>query len=278
MHFMRFEQGRARALTFSYDDGVQQDQELAEILTQAGMKGTFNLNSGKYAEEGTVFEPGKIQRRMTEKEFTNFFSNSPHEVACHALTHTFLTQLPPEMASYEIVQDKKNLETRFSKIIRGFAYPYGDFNDSVVKTLELAGIAYARTVISTEDFRIPTDWLRLTTTCRHTHPRLMEFAEHFLTDNIKRAPYLFSIWGHSYEFEQDNNWSVIENLVNYLKGHEDEIWYATNIEICDYVRDYSRLVTSSDGTIFHNPTSRDLWFFRAPEVYCIKSGETLKLK
>lgn len=50
--FMRFPQGRAKALTLSYDDGVEQDIRLIEIMGKHGLKGTFNLNSGLYAEEG----------------------------------------------------------------------------------------------------------------------------------------------------------------------------------------------------------------------------------
>ena len=49
---MRFPGGLAKALTFSYDDGVEQDIRLVEILDKYGMKGTFNLNSGCYAKPG----------------------------------------------------------------------------------------------------------------------------------------------------------------------------------------------------------------------------------
>lgn len=35
--FMRFPQGRAKALTLSYDDGVEQDIRLIEILNRHGL-------------------------------------------------------------------------------------------------------------------------------------------------------------------------------------------------------------------------------------------------
>ena len=34
-----------KALTFSYDDGVRQDERLLALFNAYGMKATFNLNS-----------------------------------------------------------------------------------------------------------------------------------------------------------------------------------------------------------------------------------------
>ena len=49
---MRFPGGLRKAVTLSYDDGVEQDRELIGILDQAGLKCTFNLNSGCFPPEG----------------------------------------------------------------------------------------------------------------------------------------------------------------------------------------------------------------------------------
>lgn len=38
--------GKKKAVTFSYDDGVTQDRRLVEMMNTYGVKGTFNLNSG----------------------------------------------------------------------------------------------------------------------------------------------------------------------------------------------------------------------------------------
>lgn len=52
---MRFPKGKAKALTLSYDDGVEQDIRLMDIMDKNGLKGTFNLNSGLFAPEGTTY-------------------------------------------------------------------------------------------------------------------------------------------------------------------------------------------------------------------------------
>ena len=55
---------RVLDMTGLLDDGVEQDEHLIGILRAHGMRGTFNLNAGLYAPEGTVFRPGVISRRL----------------------------------------------------------------------------------------------------------------------------------------------------------------------------------------------------------------------
>lgn len=38
------------------------------------------------------------------------------------------------------------------------------------------------------------------------------------------------VWGHSYEFDNHDNWDVIEKFCAYM-GNRNDIWYATNLEI-----------------------------------------------
>lgn len=270
---MRFPEGRDKALTFSYDDGVKQDIRLVKLLNKYGMKGTFNLNGGLYTPED---EEGK-HRRMTEKQITELFAGGPHEVACHAYTHPSLAEMPASFATYEMIKDRDALEAQFGTIVRGMAYPNGSVSDQVVEILKACGIAYARTVVSTEKFNLPTDWLRLPATCHHNNPRLMELARQFVDTPVKHAPKLFYLWGHTYEFDDRDNWNVIEEFTEFMSGREKEIWYATNIEIYEYVQDFERLIYSVDGTILKNPTARKLWFFFDHQIRSIEAGETLRL-
>lgn len=275
--FLRFPGGRAKALTLSYDDGVEQDIRLIEIMKKHGLRGTFNLNSGLYADEGTVYPKGQIHRRMTERQVTETYGNSGQEVAVHALTHPFLEQLPVDMLVKEIIKDRENLEAQFGTIVRGMAYPFGTFSDDVVAALKYCGIVYSRTTISTNDFRIPQDWLRLTATCHHNSPELSSLADKFVNDQVTRAPYLFYLWGHSYEFEANENWKVIEDFADHMGGRDD-IWYATNIEIYDYIDAYNRLIFSVDGKRVKNPSGRKIWFEYSEKPIVIEAGATLEIK
>ncbi len=272
--FMRFPGGRDKALTLSYDDGVEQDIRLIDIMKKHGLKGTFNLNSGLYAPEGTVYPEGQVHRRMTLAAAQELYLNSGMEVAVHGLTHPFLERLPANICTYEVLQDRINLEKEYGGIVRGMAYPFGTYSDQVVEILKNCGIVYSRTVEATENFEIPTDWLRLPSTCHHNNPRLMELAEQFLSGNRYGKPALFYLWGHSYEFEGDNNWHVIEEFAEYIGNHED-VWYAANIEVFDYLTAYNQLVFSTVDHKVYNPSCQDVYFEFEGAVFCVKAGETI---
>lgn len=276
MFNMRFPDGKPKAFTMSYDDGVETDIRLIEIMDRNGLKGTFNINSGLFAPEGTVYPKGEWHRRMTEKQVLEAYTNSGHEVAVHGYTHQFLEQLPKPFATAEVIDDKRRLEQLFGGAVRGMAYPYGTYSDSVVEILKNAGIAYSRTTISTGAFAVPTDWLRLPATCHHIDSRLMELCDSFVEMKVNWSPQLFYLWGHSYEFERDDNWEVIEKFAEKIGGRED-IWYATNIEIYDYVAAFNQLRFNTDMTYAENPTATDLWFSYNSRVYEIKAGSAINM-
>lgn len=272
--FMRFPGGCPKAVTLSYDDGVEQDVRLIEIMKKHGLKGTFNLNSGVYAPEDQVWPSGKIYRRMSKSKAIALYKHSGMEVAVHSLTHPYLEQLPVCTCTYEVLQDRMNLENDYECIVRGMAYPYGTYNDDVVASLKQCGIVYARTIESTEKFQIPTDWLRMPATCHHKNPALMELARKFVEAPGKQTPMLFYLWGHSYEFDADDNWKVIEDFAEYM-GFREDIWYATNIEIYDYIEAYHQMIVSADGSKFYNPTSKRLYFkVSGKGECCVEPGET----
>ena len=278
-YFMRFKDGKQKALTLSYDDNVRTNVRFCEILDRYGLKCTFNINSGLFRNDDDTSE-SRIFKRSEGIEFFKKCLENGHEVAVHGQTHPWLESLPTSMATMQVLNDRIELEKMFGRIIRGMAYPQGTYSDEVVSCLRACGIAYSRNVAQTERFDIPKDWLRLPSTCQHTNPRLMELAEKFVTKK-KPQPQLFYLWGHSYEFDDDNNWYVIEDFAEYMGGRDD-IWYATNIEIYEYIEDYKRLVFSADGQTVYNPTNRTLYFNNnykvESAVVSVAPGETVIVK
>lgn len=273
---LRFPGGKAKAFTMSYDDGVQQDVRLIEIMRKNGVKGTFNIGAGLFAEEGTVYPEGQVHRRMTLSECLKAYEGDDIEVAIHGYTHPFLESLPTPVAVTEIINDRKGLEDAFHTIIRGMAYPFGTYSNDVVDILRLCGIAYSRTVEAHLNFSMPKDWLRLGATCHHNHPMLMELSEKFVNGKVERDPWLFYLWGHAYEFEGANNWHVIEEFLSHI-GNREDVWYATNIEIYDYVKASEQLVSSADGSMLHNPSSIGVWMEIDKKLVHIPAGQTVCL-
>ena len=271
--YMRFPEGREKAVTFSYDDGVAADKKLIAVFGRYGLKCTFNLNS-------KLFGVKQWHGRMDEAESIAAYKDSGHEVALHGARHIFLDKVPLPLAIKEIADNRAYLEEKFGRIVDGMAYAYNGYNEEIISALRALGVKYARTTESSHSFAIPQDWLRLTPTCHHGDGRLAELTQKFIetkpSDGVKfREPWLFCIWGHSYEFDDNDNWDILEGLCQKLAAAEG-IWAATNGEICDYVRCYKSLVYSIDGERAFNPSHRDVWVEIRGRVYKIDSGKTLR--
>lgn len=276
--FLRFPDFKKKALTLSYDDGVRQDKRLISIMQKNGLKGTFNLNGGRFSKEYTGEEKGK----MTIEEALELYLPAGMEVAVHGFDHLSLAKVDSAIAVNDVIKDRVELEKIFGVIVKGMAYPNGSYNDEVVNILKVCGINYSRTVTSTEKFDLPTDWLRLPATAHHRNPRLMELAEQFV--NLPKGrhfwydpPALFYLWGHSYEFDNDNNWELIEKFAEFMGGRED-IWYATNGEIYDYVTAFDRLEFGVDESLVYNPSATDIYLSYRDKPVVVPAGKTVELK
>ena len=274
-YFPLFPDGKKKVFTLSFDDGVEQDIRLVSLMKAYGVKGTFNLNSGIFRDENAPYTH-PLMRRLPKSEIVKLFSSEDTEVAVHGLVHPFWANLPAENALYDILQDRRNLEEIFRRPIRGAAYPYGSFNKTVIEQLQKAGIRYARTVRDTEDFRLPEHWLTLDPTCHFANTRLEELTDRFLSEESENQPMMFYVWGHSYEFEALNNWDVMERLLDRLGGRND-VWFATNMEIYEYLAAVSSLDFSLECSTVKNPSALTVWLQKYGEVYQIDPGQTTAL-
>ena len=276
--FVTFPEGKKKAFTMSYDDGDDSDIRLVETMRRYGVRGTFHINSNLCPPE-PLEHKADTWERLTMQECLDLYGEDM-EISVHGANHTYWNKLPSPQAMLDIMDDRRALEALFNRQIRGMAYPFGRTNDTVMDVLKLCGVYYSRTVVSTEKFEIPSterEWLKLPATCHHKNPRLMELCDQFLSSENRLPPPMFYLWGHSYEFDNNDNWNVIEEFCEYIGGRDD-IWYATNIEIYDYVKAYEALEVSLDKTIIHNPSAIDVWFAkRNGETYCVRAGETLRI-
>lgn len=274
---MLFPGAKRKALTLSYDDGVLQDRRLVQMMNQYGIHGTFNLNSrilGR-VEEMTLFGKTADISTVTLQEIPVLYTN--HEVATHGAEHSALTGYG-SAGLLEVMDDRRIFEAVVPYLVRGHAYPFGLYDDTVCDMLKAAGIHYGRTVASTGKFDIPQDFMRWNPTCHHNDTGLMELAKQFCEkDSLFGQPQLFYLWGHSYEFDMEQNWYVIEDFLKYVSGFQDTVWMATNGEIADYITAYRGLVFSADGRRVYNPASATLWMEVLEQIYKISAGETITI-
>ena len=210
---MTFPEGKEKAFTVSYDDGVRQDERLLALMRQHGICGTFNLNYGTLGRKAHAVIDGYDTDISTfgAEELQKMYEGQ--EIACHALNHKKLTELSSGAAAYEVIADRKNLEQILGKLVTGFAYPFGTYDATVQQVLKACGIHYARTVKSTHAFDLPEEFLAWHPTCHHNDEKVMELLEQFCTKPAGFAgARLFYLWGHAYEFDQRDNWERIEEI------------------------------------------------------------------
>ncbi len=240
-----FPGGKHKVLTMSYDDGREEDRRLVDLFNKHGIKGTFNLNGGILDDS----------RRIPQEEWASLYKG--HEIACHTYTHPTISRCPTEQRIKELMEDRARLEEIVGKPVRGLAYPNGAHDQKLRELLPLLGIRYARVVDTNGKFEIPEDFFAWSGTCRHTE-NLVEKGKEFVSLFKTQYLYLMYVWGHSYEFTNDDNWSVIEEFCE-IVGGQDNIWYATNIEIVDYLDAASRLQFTAALDKVYNPSACSIW-------------------
>lgn len=265
-----FPGGKRKVFTASYDDGWPQDERLIALMNKYGIKGTFNLNSGD-----VMFSQIKNPRELYKG----------HEIAVHGYTHGYLGRIAPAQATYDVLKDREQLEKVFGGTVRGFAYAHGSYNGETTQILKNCGIKYARTITRDPKFTMPQDWYFFNPTCEDRDPKLMEYTDHFVAMKpIFTQTNIFYIWGHSVFTDSSNKWEVLEEVFQKISACDD-IWCATNIEICDYMEAFQRLVMSADGTYIYNPTTTTMWllhnngdFMNKRDVVVLEPGAEVYLK
>lgn len=269
-----FPEGKAKALTMSYDDGKLQDERLVAIFNRYGIKGTFNIN---YELMRTEQEEGKTPQypRLPMDRIKELYKG--HEVATHTMTHPTIERCPLVEVAQEILEDRKNLERLTGGLVRGHAYPNGSYSEEIKQLFRQLGIAYGRVVESVPNYALPRDPMEWHPTCHHTDPELMKKAEFFANFQKRQYLKLMYVWGHSYEFDDKDNWDVIEKFCEYMGGRED-IWYATNIEIIDYMEAAKNLKFSADNESVYNPCVQSVWLqVNDKKIVEVKGGQFVDL-
>ena len=223
-----------KAVTFSYDDGVTQDQRLIDIFDRYRLKATFNLNSALLGTaQGLIREDVTVAHvKPRACEVRSIYQN--HEIAGHTLTHPLLTHCDEDEIVRQVEQDRLALSELAGYEVVGFAYPGGGVNfDARVADIlrRRTGVRYARTTVSSFDFEPQSDLLVFRPTVYHhaEWDALFELGRRFVELDCDR-PQIFYIWGHAYEFDIRDTWNRFEDFCRLVSGRED-IFYGTNREV-----------------------------------------------
>ena len=227
--------GRTKAITFSYDDGITQDKRFIKMLDKYGLKCTFNLNSNKFGQAGRLLRCGVTVAhcKPTVEEIADIYAG--HEIAVHTLDHPLLTTLDESEIIRQVEEDRKNLERICGYDVVGMAYPCGGVNndDRVAAVLrDHTKVRYSRTITENHSYEVQDNLYRFNPTVYHMNfEKMFELADEFLSlPEVTKRPQIFYIWGHSYEFDINDTWDIMDKFFQKITGR-DAIFYGTNREI-----------------------------------------------
>lgn len=228
--------GKMKALTFSFDDGVLQDERAIKILDKYNLKATFNLNSSLLGLKNTLPFPQKpiCHDKIIPSKIKEIYKN--HEVAVHTLTHPNLTQCNGDVITHQVEEDRLTLEKLTGKQVVGMAYPCGGPNNddrvaSIIKNT--TNVKYCRTITSTYSFDLQDNLYRFNPTVYYIErEKLFELGKEFVSLTPDK-PSLFYVWGHTYEMDLGKvyiDWDEFEEFCALVSNKED-IFYGTNTEV-----------------------------------------------
>lgn len=201
-----------------WDDGVTTDARLAEILRRYGAKATFNLNAGlheKRRKPGWTYKDTEVAR-LGWDEMRDVYAG--FMIGNHSLTHPHLEQVPIETLRREIGEGRERLQQFFGQPVSGFAYPFGTYNEAVVKMVREAGHLYARTTRSVDQPYPPEDPMAFHPCCHFLAPDLWSRYEK------AREGGVFYFWGHSYELVTESMWRDFEETIERISADPGSRW------------------------------------------------------
>lgn len=197
-----------------WDDGVEDDVRLIEILRKHGAKASFNLNFGfhqdprasswRYNDIKDVF---RLPIDRIKEVYDGFL------VANHSMTHPHLESISIKDVTREIRESKDGLEQHFGYAVKGFVYPFGTYNSAVQDAVREAGHVYARTAKHVAEIFPVADATEFNPNCHFNDSDFWEKFEH-----VKAGNGTFYFWGHSYENVTEDDWKKLDAKIARLSS------------------------------------------------------------
>lgn len=238
----------AKSAVFSYDDCVVNDIRFIELLDKYGMKCTFNLTV-KNLISVMKTPSGKTE----EADILNFIKETykNHEIANHSVNHYHAGTSAAETVIADVTDASDYMEQNLGVRPVGVAWANGYVKgrtdcQQIIDGVKAAGIKYARHM-ENYAYSLPEDWYFWRATCQHKDVEAY-VDDYVILKNSGELKCLY-MWGHTYECTTENDWVVLENAMQKLAS--DNIWFATNGDIYEYV-EATKLLVQEENTVTNN--------------------------
>lgn len=136
-----------KIISFSIDDGCEDDLELLAAFKEMGIRATFNLNTGLLG--ASYFHPAleRTVTRLPRQAVSEVYQG--HETASHTVSHPFLDRLSDQAIQKEVETDRAELNIITGHEANGLALPFGPypaaFHSHLAALFANSGLCYIRT-------------------------------------------------------------------------------------------------------------------------------------
>lgn len=227
-------------VTTSWDDGDPHDLDIARMLADRRLAGTFYIPIKGHHPYARMDRSGMLS-----------LDSQGFEIGAHGVSHPNLPQCDTELLTREVATCKKHLEDDLGKEVSMFAYPNGRHNAKVVAAVRRADFTGARTTamlareLNFDPYRMPTSVQAF------PHSQLDYFKNLLTSGDFKRT------WGRLARLPSAGNWvrlairlfdTVMANGgVWHLYGHS---WEINDFRLWDDLRIVIDHVSNRPGVLY----------------------------
>lgn len=204
-----------------WDDGIEDDIRLCEILRTHQGKATFNLNPGLHGatrRNPFRYKDCKDVVRLARGELCSVYDG--FTIANHTISHPRPLEISLDEWRVEVIDGRKQLQDIFQQSVHGFAYPFGQYNETIASVVAEAGHTYGRTCENATPCHPADNPLCQPADCHHLDPDF--WARYELAKSAGADVFYF--WGHSYEFVTEEDWAAYTDKLLRFNADTEAIW------------------------------------------------------
>ena len=288
-----------KSITFTIDDGnVRLDRKFLDITEPAGLKGTFNLNTPlkrldaegyrdfyrgyeianhcryhAYGFTDHTTRPIKNEPFDRETADKDFIYPDETEGLYRVYTYNWCYVATNEVYMDCVRDATRELEEVFGKgTIKDYVWPCGEQkNDDLIRLIRTTGgfrsIRKTGCVLDSTNFALPADRLAWSYNANNNNMREVSKAYDEYPDDGELKFFCFGV--HSHDFENADNWDVLEDFCRDLGNRPNDFWYASVGDIFDY-EDAVKALQITDTEI-KNDSDIDLYVKVDGEAITVKA-------
>lgn len=186
----------------SWDDGLESDKRLLDILEKYQVRASFALSSQRYQKTAVPNDIRDVESYGWLMPLADLKLYRPHDICSHTVQHREQTLLSQAQIYFDLYQSKLQLAEMFQQDIFGVVWPYGCSNELTKNIAKWVGYLYGRTTPHWSFFSWNLDFWDVVPLPWHTE----------LSTLLALASSYVVLSGHTYELHSEADWKRLDRF------------------------------------------------------------------